>query len=116
MVEQPARIAALVAEWLAPGLCRKAIFTLKLPMKKRYEEAARCRDIIEARLAKAGIEGRLAFKQLSTAGRKLSGICTGPALEPIIPPIIPANFQPSCRVDRMRAAFLVEIKPINPSP
>ena len=43
IVEQPRRIAALVAEWIADGAARRAIFNLKLPMKKRYEEIALCR-------------------------------------------------------------------------
>ena len=64
MVEQPARIAALVARWLAEGHCREAIFNLKLPMKKRYEEVKRCRSIIRAALDAVGIPFRLAFKQL----------------------------------------------------
>lgn len=42
MVEQPRRIADLVARWLAEGWCRRAIFNLKLPMKKRYDEAQLC--------------------------------------------------------------------------
>jgi 23S rRNA (cytidine2498-2'-O)-methyltransferase len=46
MVEQPRRIADLIALWLAEGRCRRAIFNLKLPMKKRYEESQRCLDIV----------------------------------------------------------------------
>jgi 23S rRNA (cytidine2498-2'-O)-methyltransferase len=42
MVEQPRRIADLIAQWLAAGACRRAIFNLKLPMKKRYEETQAC--------------------------------------------------------------------------
>jgi 23S rRNA (cytidine2498-2'-O)-methyltransferase len=42
MVEQPRRIADLIAKWLADGLCRRALFNLKLPMKKRYDEAQSC--------------------------------------------------------------------------
>ena len=38
MVEQPAKVAALMAQWLVNGWCRETIFNLKLPMKKRYEE------------------------------------------------------------------------------
>jgi 23S rRNA (cytidine2498-2'-O)-methyltransferase len=38
MVEQPRRVAARMAEWFANGWCRRAIFNLKLPMKKRYAE------------------------------------------------------------------------------
>jgi len=42
MVEQPRRIADLIAQWLAAGSCRRAIFNLKLPMKKRFEETQAC--------------------------------------------------------------------------
>jgi 23S rRNA (cytidine2498-2'-O)-methyltransferase len=63
MVEQPARIAGLVANWMEAGWCRNAIFNLKLPMKKRYEEVERCRQIIAGRSA-AAASWPLAFKQL----------------------------------------------------
>lgn len=49
MVEQPSRIAQLVADWVASGRCRRAIFNLKLPMKKRFDELKRCRQIIDSR-------------------------------------------------------------------
>jgi 23S rRNA (cytidine2498-2'-O)-methyltransferase len=42
MVEQPRRIAELIAQWLGSGACQRAIFNLKLPMKKRYEETQAC--------------------------------------------------------------------------
>ncbi len=54
MVEQPARIAALVADWVASGRCRRAIFNLKLPMKKRLEAIEQCRELIRKRLAAVG--------------------------------------------------------------
>ncbi len=54
MVEQPRKVAARMAEWLAGGWCRHAIFNLKLPMKKRYDEVCLCRDLIEAAMAEAG--------------------------------------------------------------
>jgi 23S rRNA (cytidine2498-2'-O)-methyltransferase len=38
MVEQPRRVAARMAEWFVHGWCKRAIFNLKLPMKKRYAE------------------------------------------------------------------------------
>jgi 23S rRNA (cytidine2498-2'-O)-methyltransferase len=34
MVEQPSRIAPLMADWVASGRCRRSIFNLKLPMKR----------------------------------------------------------------------------------
>ncbi len=73
MVEQPARIAALVGRWLGEGHCRQAIFNLKLPMKKRYEEVKRCREIIEAALDQAEVPFRLAFKQLYHDREEVTG-------------------------------------------
>ena len=73
MVEQPARIAALVGDWAAGVLCREAIFNLKLPMKKRYEELERCRSIIEQKLSKAGISATLRFKQLYHDREEVTG-------------------------------------------
>ena len=40
MVEQPQRVAALMAEWLAGGHTARAIFNLKLPMKQRWKSVA----------------------------------------------------------------------------
>lgn len=71
MVEQPARIAHLVAQWLARGDCREVIFNLKLPMKKRYAEVQRCAGIIQEELA--GREYRLAFKQLYHDREEVTG-------------------------------------------
>lgn len=45
MVEQPIRVAHRMAEWFAHGWCRHAIFNLKLPMKKRWQETERCLDV-----------------------------------------------------------------------
>ncbi|MHB8679467.1 MAG: 23S rRNA (cytidine(2498)-2'-O)-methyltransferase RlmM [Rudaea sp.] len=42
MVEQPRRVAELAARWLEHGWCRHALFNLKLPMKKRFDEAQQC--------------------------------------------------------------------------
>jgi len=54
MVEQPRRVATTIAGWLADGACRQAIFNLKLPMKKRWDEVQLCfailRDAVGARL------------------------------------------------------------------
>ncbi len=54
MVESPARIARLASRWIAEGWCRETIFNLKLPMKKRWEEVGRCREIIDTELGGAG--------------------------------------------------------------
>ncbi len=54
MVEQPSRIASLAAEWIATGRCRRTIFNLKLPMKRRLEAVDQCRALIHKRLASVG--------------------------------------------------------------
>jgi len=47
MVEQPRRVASRIATWLREGWCRQAIFNLKLPMKKRWDEVRLCLDLLE---------------------------------------------------------------------
>lgn len=47
VVEQPARIADLMTQWLTKGWCNEAIFNLKLPMKKRWEETQACLKYLE---------------------------------------------------------------------
>lgn len=64
IVERPRRVAGLIATWFCEGLCRKAIFNLKLPMKQRYQEWLLCCDTIMELLASAGIDARLTAKQL----------------------------------------------------
>jgi 23S rRNA (cytidine2498-2'-O)-methyltransferase len=61
MVEQPRRVAARMAEWFREGWCRQAIFNLKLPMKKRWDETMSCLDLFEAQ---AGRRLRLRIRQL----------------------------------------------------
>lgn len=59
MVEQPRRVAARMAEWFARGWCRQAIFNLKLPMKKRWEETRLCLDLFAAQTGRpVGIRAR----------------------------------------------------------
>ncbi len=64
MVEQPSRIAPVMADWLATGRCRRSIFNLKLPMKKRHEEVERCRNLIDQRMRAAGLKYVLRIKHL----------------------------------------------------
>ena len=47
MVEQPRRVAARMAEWFREGWCRQAVFNLKLPMKKRWDETTLCLDLFQ---------------------------------------------------------------------
>ena len=64
MVEKPARVANLMADWLVNGWCREAIFNLKLPMKKRYEEVTQNLAMIEQRLTENGINAQIRARQL----------------------------------------------------
>jgi 23S rRNA (cytidine2498-2'-O)-methyltransferase len=64
MVEQPQRIAALMGDWLIAGDCQRALFNLKLPMKKRHESLKACLYGLRDRLEEAGLGYRLLCKQL----------------------------------------------------
>ncbi len=64
MVEQPQRIAALMGDWLTRGDCRRALFNLKLPMKKRHESLHACLEGLRLRLDEAGLRHHLTCKQL----------------------------------------------------
>ena len=63
MVEQPGRIAALMALWLQQNMCRHALFNLKLPMKKRAQEVQGILDGMGLNLRKEG-EFKIRVKQL----------------------------------------------------
>jgi len=64
MVEQPQRVAALIADWVASGLTTRAIFNLKLPMKKRVEALSSALEGVRTVLDAKGIRYRLEAKQL----------------------------------------------------
>jgi 23S rRNA (cytidine2498-2'-O)-methyltransferase len=55
MIEQPQRVANLMAQWLAEGWCQEAMFNLKLPMKRRYESVQEALGIIAKVLSGAQI-------------------------------------------------------------
>ncbi len=61
MVESPRKVAGRIAEWFANRWCKRAIFNLKLPMKKRWEETNICLDMLAAQ---AGRELDLRARQL----------------------------------------------------
>ena len=48
MVESPRRVAARMAQWFALRWCQHAVFNLKLPMKKRWDETRECLALFEA--------------------------------------------------------------------
>lgn len=64
MVEQPARVAALVADWVASGLTQHAIFNLKLPMKKRVDALSKALQEIRSILDAKNIRYQLNAKHL----------------------------------------------------
>lgn len=64
MIEQPGRVAALVSDWVASGATSRAIFNLKLPMKKRVEALTEALAGVRAVLDKKGFKYRLQAKQL----------------------------------------------------
>jgi 23S rRNA (cytidine2498-2'-O)-methyltransferase len=70
VVEQPLRIAELVARWIAEGIARRAIFNLKLPMKKRYDEVRRCMHRIGEIVA---VPHTLAVRQLYHDREEVTG-------------------------------------------
>ncbi|NLB59059.1 MAG: 23S rRNA (cytidine(2498)-2'-O)-methyltransferase RlmM, partial [Gammaproteobacteria bacterium] len=48
MVDQPRRVATRMGEWFHNEWCRHAMFNLKLPMKKRWQEVQTCLDLFTA--------------------------------------------------------------------
>lgn len=75
MVEQPVRIAQLVAMWFREGWTERCIFNLKLPMKKRLEEVNKCRAIIEEALQMSGRDYELRLKHLYHDREEVTGFC-----------------------------------------
>lgn len=56
MVEKPSLTAGVMATWLEEKHAKHAIFNLKLPMKKRFQEVADCIGLICDRLEEAGLK------------------------------------------------------------
>jgi 23S rRNA (cytidine2498-2'-O)-methyltransferase len=78
IAEQPAKIAALVARWVAQGDARRAIFNLKLPMKRRHAEVERCAALIHDTLRRARVPATLALKQLYHDREEVTGYLATP--------------------------------------
>jgi 23S rRNA (cytidine2498-2'-O)-methyltransferase len=77
IVESPSRIAQLMGDWIGGGHARRALFNLKLPMKKRYDEVERCRAIIAGALARTSVESRLVLRQLYHDREEVTGYLAG---------------------------------------
>lgn len=54
MIDKPSLICRLIAKWFKNNLCCQAVFNLKLPMKKRYQEVINCLETFkeESNIAK----------------------------------------------------------------
>jgi 23S rRNA (cytidine2498-2'-O)-methyltransferase len=76
MVESPKRVAARMAQWFREGWCRHAIFNLKLPMKKRWDET---RDCLAAFEAQAGRPLVVRARQLYHDREEVTVFATDPA-------------------------------------
>ena len=72
MIESPARVATTIASWIADGDA-EAIFNLKLPMKRRFEELQHCKELIEDILQDKRVHYQLAFKQLYHDREEVTG-------------------------------------------
>jgi 23S rRNA (cytidine2498-2'-O)-methyltransferase len=73
IVLQPIRIAEMVARWVADGAARRAIFNLKLPMKKRYDEVQRCAHRMLEITERAGVNADLRIRQLYHDREEVTG-------------------------------------------
>ncbi len=64
MVEKPSKVATLIGDWFVNGLCKHAIFNLKLPMKQRNIALDSALGGIRTRLNEEGINYKMIAKQL----------------------------------------------------
>ena len=64
MVERPQRVATLMADWLASGQSQRAVFNLKLPMKKRVAALDDALGIVRGALDAKKLKYTLRAKQL----------------------------------------------------
>lgn len=64
IVDKPMRVIDMIERWLLRRWCRETVFNLKLPMKQRWLEVARCLARLSRNLEHAGIAAELRCKQL----------------------------------------------------
>lgn len=64
MVEQPKKVAELALNWWQTQSAKRMIFNLKLPMKKRWNEVAEIRTVLEEQLRSSGRPFKLLMKHL----------------------------------------------------
>lgn len=105
MVESPSRIARVIADWLAEGKAAAAVFNLKLPMKRRYDELETCRALIETRLDEAGFTYTLAARQLYHDREEVTVFVRA---EPPVGGIRPAEKKPERKAEKKPAKARTE--------
>ncbi len=64
MAESPMKVADRMADWFVRDWCSEAVFNLKLPMKKRYQEVQSCLQKMRERFEQAEIDVELTAKHL----------------------------------------------------
>lgn len=64
MIEKPHRVAHLVGEWLIKEWAKEAIFNLKLPMTRRYEQVTENLVQLKKLLTENGVKFEIQAKQL----------------------------------------------------
>lgn len=64
IVDRPTRVTALMQQWLTRRWCREAVFNLKLPMKRRWQEVTQCLALLEDALQDAGVRAELRCRHL----------------------------------------------------
>ena len=64
MIEKPVRVAELMATWVVNDYCKEAIFNLKLPMKRRFDEMRQCFALIDDLMTEHEVKYELQAKHL----------------------------------------------------
>ncbi|MBY5930927.1 23S rRNA (cytidine(2498)-2'-O)-methyltransferase RlmM [Halomonas denitrificans] len=64
IVDKPTRVIAMVQRWLVNRWCREAVFNLKLPMKKRWEEVSLCLATLADQLDETGVKAEIRCRHL----------------------------------------------------
>ncbi|WP_396586865.1 23S rRNA (cytidine(2498)-2'-O)-methyltransferase RlmM [Bermanella sp. R86510] len=64
MAESPMKVTKRMTQWIANDWCGEAIFNLKLPMKKRYQEVQDCIQYMQDYFAEHEIEVTIRCKHL----------------------------------------------------
>lgn len=64
MIEKPYRVAQLMGEWIIAQWAKEAIFNLKLPMNRRYEQVTEDLDNLKRFLIENGVKFEMQAKHL----------------------------------------------------